>query len=179
MALPIEMARRLREYLHQQKGSQLRDLASSSLLRLSTPLQIEVVLHCHRHWLDAIWFLRDFEEICRVRLAMSMGSQVLAPGEVAPQRNLYVISRGLVLCAPAHTELADMLIRARCLPSWCRCRCTHSVRPIPTLGLTSLFSLLAARHLQSAVASFRIRWRGATMCCSPSLRTFYRISLVR
>ena len=32
-----------------------------------------------------------------MRLAMSMNSQVLAPGEIAPLRQLYVITRGLVL----------------------------------------------------------------------------------
>ena len=95
--LPPEMASRMRQYIYQQKGVQLQEHASKSLPRLSTALQIEVILHCHRHWLDAIWFFKDIEEICRVRLAMSMTSQVLAPGEVAPQRQLYVISRGLVL----------------------------------------------------------------------------------
>jgi len=95
--LPKEMGRRMREYLHQQQGVQLREHSAKALPRLSTALQIEVVLHCHRHWLDKIWFLKDVDELCRVRLAMSMGSQVLAPGEVAPHGYLYVISRGLVL----------------------------------------------------------------------------------
>jgi len=95
--LSRDMSSRMREYLYQQKGAQLLEHAAKSLPRLSIALQVEVILHCHRHWLDAIWFLKEIEEICRVRLAMSMASQVLAPGEVAPQRQLYVISRGLVL----------------------------------------------------------------------------------
>ena len=59
--------------------------------------EIEVVLQCHRHWLDAVWFLRGMEEIVLVRLAMSMKPRVLAPSEVAPLRAMYVVSRGLVL----------------------------------------------------------------------------------
>jgi hypothetical protein len=95
--LPREMGRRLREYLNQQKGVQLHEWAAQALPRLSTPLQIEVILHCHRHWLDQIWFLRRLDELCLVRLAMSMTERVLAPGEVAPQGDLYVVARGLVL----------------------------------------------------------------------------------
>jgi hypothetical protein len=95
--LPVDMARRMREYLQQQKNAQMREYAARVMPRLSTALQVEVVLHCHRHWLDRVWFLKNVEMICRVRLAMSMSSQVLAPGEVAPCRQLYIIVRGVVL----------------------------------------------------------------------------------
>ena len=56
-----------------------------------------MVLYCHRHWLDAIWFLKDLKEITLVRLAMAMNPKVFSPGEVAPLRTLYVVARGLVL----------------------------------------------------------------------------------
>ena len=95
--LPVEMARRMREYMQQQKNAQMREYAARVMPRLSTALQVEVVLHCHRHWLDRVWFLKNVEMICCVRLAMSMSSQVLAPGEVAPCRQLYIIVRGIVL----------------------------------------------------------------------------------
>ena len=95
--LPVDMARRMREYLQQQKNAQMREYAARVMPRLSTALQVEVVLHCHRHWLDRVWFLKKGEMICRVRLDMSMSSQVLAPGEVAPCRQLYIIVRGIVL----------------------------------------------------------------------------------
>lgn len=75
----------------------MHEHAEKSLPRLSTALQIEVVLHCHRHWLDAISFLNGVSELCLVRLAMSMTNQMLAPSEVAPNGVLYVIARGLVL----------------------------------------------------------------------------------
>lgn len=96
--VPDAMAMRLREYMHQQQGESLRKHATHHALeRLSPALQIEVILHCHRHWLDKIWFLADTEELSRVRLAMSMESTVLAPGEIAPLGYLYVVTRGLVL----------------------------------------------------------------------------------
>ena len=79
------------------KGVQLHEQSAKAIPNLSPALQIEVILHCHRHWLDAIWFLRDLEEICLVRLAMGMSSRVLAPSEIAPLRHMYVVSRGLVL----------------------------------------------------------------------------------
>ena len=95
--VPKEMARRLREYLLQQKEFILRDNSAKSIPMLSTALQIEVVLQCNRHWLSGIWFLRDLEEICLVRICSSLVSKTLAPGELAPRRYLYVVKRGFVL----------------------------------------------------------------------------------
>lgn len=57
----------------------------------------QVIMHCNRHWLDAIYFLHGLDETCLVRLAMSMRPRVFSPNEVAPQRFLYVLQRGLVL----------------------------------------------------------------------------------
>ena len=90
-------AQRLRAYMHQQKSLQLREDAERSLPLLSLPLQIEVVRHVHRHWLTAIWFMRDLEEPVKIRMAMAMEPYVLAPREVAPTRRMYVIERGTVI----------------------------------------------------------------------------------
>jgi len=94
--LPQEMAQRLRSFMHQQKDALVRDDAMRALPLLSTPLQIEVMLHVHRHWLEEVWFIRNLDDAVKVRLAMAMKPKVLAPGEAAPQRVLYIISRGLV-----------------------------------------------------------------------------------
>lgn len=59
--------------------------------------QVEVILFIHRHWLAEIWFIRDLDAPVKVRLAMGMEPKVLAPGEVAPQRVLYVVERGKVM----------------------------------------------------------------------------------
>ena len=46
---PQQMARRMREYMHQQQGEQMRKFVTQNALeRLSPALQIEAVLHVHR-----------------------------------------------------------------------------------------------------------------------------------
>jgi len=67
------------------------------LPNLSPALQVEVLMYVHAHWLDSIWFIKPLDPPVKVRLAMAMEQKVLAPGEVAPQRQLYVISRGTVM----------------------------------------------------------------------------------
>jgi len=64
---------------------------------LSPALQVEVILHVHQQWLASTWFLKGLESSCLVRLAREMTVQTLAPGEVAPIHNLYVVTRGLIL----------------------------------------------------------------------------------
>ena len=92
--LPTKLAKRMRTYLHQQKGVMLREEAKRSLPLLSTALQIEVVLHVNNFWLEHVWFIRDLDAPVKVRLAMAMVPRVLAPAEVAPNRHLYVMMRG-------------------------------------------------------------------------------------
>ena len=93
-ALPYEMAKRLRTYMHQQKGIMLKDEAGAALPRLSNALQIEVVLSINSVWMDTVWFIRDLDAPVKVRIAMAMRPKVLAPGEVAPNRHFYVMMRG-------------------------------------------------------------------------------------
>lgn len=96
-ALPRDMALRLRSFMHQQKGVQLREDAKRAMPRLSPALQVEVILFIHRHWLAEIWFIKDLDAPVKVRLAMGMEPKVLAPGEVAPRSVLYVVERGKVM----------------------------------------------------------------------------------
>lgn len=95
--LPKEMAQRLRAYLHQQKGVQFRENAARALPLLSAPLQVEVALHVHSQWLDHVFFVRSLEPPVKVQLARAMETKVLAPGEVAPMRYLYVIYCGKIM----------------------------------------------------------------------------------
>ena len=95
--LPVELSTRLREYMHEQKNIHMRTWAARAVSNLSAKLQAEVLLHVHSSWLERIWFVRGFERLCKVRLAMAMELMVLSPGEVAPKRSMYVIQRGLVL----------------------------------------------------------------------------------
>jgi hypothetical protein len=80
-----------------RRGVQLREDAKLSLNYLSQALQIEVILHVHSKWLEAIWFVRDLEASVKVRIALSMAPRVIAPGEIAPPGSLYVLSRGKVM----------------------------------------------------------------------------------
>ena len=80
-----------------RRGVQLREDAKLSLEYLSPALQVEVVLHGHDHWLKAIWFMRDLDASVKVRIAQAMLPKVIAPGEIAPPRFLYVLSRGKVM----------------------------------------------------------------------------------
>lgn len=68
-----------------------------SLGYLSQALQIEVYLHIHNDWLEAIWFIRGLESSVKVRIAKAMAPTIMAPGEISPPGNLYVISRGRVM----------------------------------------------------------------------------------
>lgn len=61
--LPLEMARRLREYHHQQRSVAMRLQSAKAVPSLSPALQVEVILYCHKRWLDAIWFVRDLEQV--------------------------------------------------------------------------------------------------------------------
>ena len=100
--LPREMARRLREYLHQQKPGQLGKYAEKAIPVLSPALQVEVILHVHRQWLESTWFLCGLEPSCLVRLAREMTIQTLAPGEVAPMHNLCAVLPFGSAHAPPH-----------------------------------------------------------------------------
>ena len=84
--LPSETGNRMREYLHQQKAVVLREDSQSSLPLLSLPLQVEVIMHINRQWLQSVRFIKSLEEPVKVRMAMAMEQRMLAPSEVAPNR---------------------------------------------------------------------------------------------
>ena len=93
--VPSEMAGRMRSYMNQQRGMQLRqELGQRALPNLSLALQMEVIQFVNRRWLENVWFIRNLDAPVKVRLAMAMQPKVLAPGEVAPNRNLYNLTRG-------------------------------------------------------------------------------------
>ena len=95
--LPEGTARRLRAYLHQQKSVALQAECSKSLPLLSMPLQVEILLTVNHYWLESIWFIKELEGPVKVLVARAMKLRVLAPGESAPTRHLYVIQRGTIV----------------------------------------------------------------------------------
>ena len=96
-SLPGPTAMRIRAYLHQQKSVALQAECSRSLPMLSMPLQVEIVMHVNRYWLNSIWFIKGLEAPVKVLIAREMKLRVLAPGESAATRRLYVIQRGTIV----------------------------------------------------------------------------------
>jgi len=97
---PAELKQRLRVYFQQRKHVMLSRTASGVIHKMSTSLQLEVVMRIHSHWLNAIWFLRGAEEACLVQLALRMEPCVFAPSELPESDHLYVIHRGIVMYGP-------------------------------------------------------------------------------
>jgi len=64
---------------------------------MSPSLQAEVSWYVHRKWLARVWFLHGAPSAFLVQLARRMRPLVLAPAEVAPNNQLYIIHRGLAL----------------------------------------------------------------------------------
>ena len=97
--LPGEMQIKLRRYFHQRKNLQMMSKASEVVGKLSSSLQVEVVMHCHGYWLKEVSFLQDVESGFLVQVARMMLPIVFSPYELPPQRTLYVVRSGLVLRA--------------------------------------------------------------------------------
>lgn len=97
LGLSHELRRRLRQYFHQRKHIMMSRSASGVIHKMSTSLQIEVVMLVHNHWLRHIWFLRGAESACLVQLALRMEPCVFAPGELPESDHLYVLHRGIVM----------------------------------------------------------------------------------
>ena len=84
-SVPKELASRLRTYLHQQRGMQLRsELGQRALPSLSLPLQVELVQFVHRSWWEAVWFIRALEPPVKARRAMAMQSPRPMPHPMEP-----------------------------------------------------------------------------------------------
>ena len=88
-----QLTRRLRQFFHQRKHVMMAKSASSVINKMSTSLQIEVVMIVHQHWLQHIWFLRGAEPACLVQLALRMEPCVFAPSELPEPTHLYIIHR--------------------------------------------------------------------------------------
>jgi len=97
--IPKAMGLRMREFLQAQRYCQLRLETAKSLHSLSPTLQVEVITHVHKLLFEKIFWLRRVDQSTAVLIAMRMHSSVMAPGEVASLRRMYVIERGLVLYA--------------------------------------------------------------------------------
>lgn len=102
----------LRSFFLNQKETLLRAQSETILAKLSPAFQAQVISMIHGKWLKKLSFLRPFkrrivatgrelhfepEDGCLVQLVMRMEPRIFAPSEVASERGLYVVKRGIVL----------------------------------------------------------------------------------
>lgn len=95
--MPPEMRRRLREYFQEVHGVHIAEAQEKVVLQMSPMLQREVVLRANRHWLQKIWFIRGAESSVFVQIVINLQPHVFAPGEIAPDEILYIITKGVVV----------------------------------------------------------------------------------
>lgn len=84
-------------YFHQRKNLQMMKAAGEVVGKLSSSLQVEVVMHVHEYWIRKVVFLRGAEIGCIVQVARAMQPIVFSPYELPPPRTLYVVRAGIVL----------------------------------------------------------------------------------
>jgi len=95
--IPHDMAIRMREYLHAQRFCQMRFETGKSLFALSPTLRVEVTVYMYARLFEKIWYLKLVDQTVATNIAMRFTSNVMAPGELASLRTLYVIERGMIL----------------------------------------------------------------------------------
>ena len=95
--LPDSMRVRLRQYFHQRKNLHIMSAAAEVVSKLSSSLQVEVIMHCNGEWIRKVRFLQGAETGCIVQVARGMHPIVFSPHELPPPRTLYVIRSGIVL----------------------------------------------------------------------------------
>lgn len=96
--IPDLMRVRLRRYFHHIRNLQIMNAAAEVVGKLSSTLQVEVVMHVHSTWIAQVSFLKSqVEQGCIVQVARAMQAIVFSPNELPPARTLYVIKSGIIL----------------------------------------------------------------------------------
>ena len=95
--MPHALRIRLREYFQEVHYVNVAEAQEKVLFKMSPMLQREVVLRANAHWLDKLWFIRGAEPGVFVQIVINLHPHVFAPGEMAPEQMLYIISKGVVL----------------------------------------------------------------------------------
>ena len=95
--IPDPMRVRLRRYFHHIRNLQIMNAAAEVVGKLSSTLQVEVVMHVHGSWIKHVTFLKNVEQGCIVQVARAMQPIVFSPNELPPPRTLYVIKSGIIL----------------------------------------------------------------------------------
>ena len=98
--LPTEQRVRLREYYSQSRHVRVVNKQTELLSLMSPTLKSEVAFKISKEWLAKVWYLEGLEESEEgleflVQLSVRLRPLVLAPGEMAPANQLYIVKGGL------------------------------------------------------------------------------------
>jgi 5'(3')-deoxyribonucleotidase len=125
--IPDPMRVRLRRYFHHIRNLQIMNAAAEVVGKLSSTLQVEVVMHVHGSWIKNVSFLKQVEQGAVVQVARAMQAIVFSPNELPPPRTLYVIKSGIILrkslLASGSTFGEDVCVNGppdeHCIPTRC------------------------------------------------------------
>lgn len=96
-AMPKELARRMREYLHQSKHLRSAQIQQRLLSALPPALQGEVSWITNQSWLPNISFLQGAEPQFMLELSLQLHAVVFAPSNLAPKNFLFIMQRGVAI----------------------------------------------------------------------------------
>lgn len=123
--LPQPLRQRLRDYFHRTQHLQRTTAFRSVLLRMSPTLQLELLWHTNRVWLQRVQWLQNAECGFIVQLVLSLKPMVFAPSELVTGNMLYIVWRGVAIYGGRMVKQGgiwgdDMLIASEKLRSkWC------------------------------------------------------------
>ena len=95
--LPGPFRVRLRDYFHRTQHLQRTTAYRSVLLRMSPSLQLELLWHTNRRWLQRVPWLQEAEPGFVTQLVLSLKPMVFAPSELATGNMLYIVWRGVAM----------------------------------------------------------------------------------
>ena len=95
--LPAGMRQRLRDYFHRTHHLQRTAAYRSVLLRMSPTLQLELLWHTNRKWLQKVSWLQEAEPGFITQLVLALKPMVFAPSEYATANMLYIVWRGVAI----------------------------------------------------------------------------------
>ncbi|KAL1525371.1 hypothetical protein AB1Y20_020231 [Prymnesium parvum] len=95
--LPLELRRRLREYVHRSLYLFHEEGVQRLMQDFSPVLQAEVAWTVNQAWLERVSFLAGAPPQMLVSISLQLRPMLFAPGDLCPPGYLYLVQRGIVL----------------------------------------------------------------------------------
>ena len=95
--LPHALRQRLRDYFHRTQHLQKTSAFRSVLMRMSPTLQLELLWHTNKVWIERVGWLRMAEPGFITHLVLSLKPMVFAPSELVTGNMLYIVWRGAAI----------------------------------------------------------------------------------